>query len=261
MLTFYSEAYLSLFKVTNFALSMQLLLDFGNTRIKAAVSEDGALRVVYSGPADVSGLSGAMDGLEITEGMWCTVHDLPADIVSWMKGKGLVRLTDSTPIPLVNGYSTPETLGMDRLAAAVGAWSIQPGHDMLIIDAGTALTVDFVSAEGIYRGGNIAPGIGMRLKALHEHTGALPLVAVQGDVHMFGTDTETAIRSGVLNGIRHEVNDYISELLARYPSLLVFLTGGDADFFDIKAKSTIFAVPELVLHGLARIVEYNEKDI
>lgn len=138
---------------------------------------------------------------------------------------------------------------------------MKPGHDLLVVDAGTAVTYDFVSADGIYKGGNIAPGIELRFKSLHEHTGALPLVGTQGDVPMFGRDTETAIRSGVINGIRKELDGYETELRSIYPSLLVFLTGGDADFFDIKAKSTIFAVPELVLHGLARIVEYNEKDI
>ena len=150
---------------------------------------------------------------------------------------------------------------MDRLAAAVGAWSIQPGHDLLVVDAGTAITYDFVSADGTYRGGNIAPGIELRLRSLHEHTGALPLVKAKGDAPMFGTDTETAIRSGVINGVRKELEGYVNELRSIYPSLLVFLTGGDAEFFDIKAKSTTFAVPDLVLRGLARITEFNEKGI
>lgn len=238
---------------------MILLLDFGNTRVKAAVHDGGSLRCIYSGYADVESLSKAVAEQQITGGMWCSVHPLQSDITRWMKSLKLVPLTCSTPVPIVNSYSTPETLGMDRLAAAVGAWSIQPGHDMLVIDAGTALTVDFLSADGVYHGGNIAPGIGMRFNALHEHTGALPLISAQGDIPMFGKDTATAIRSGVLNGIRHEVDGYIGEMGSLHPSLLVFLTGGDAEFFDIKGKSTIFAVPDLVLYGLARIVEYNEK--
>ena len=238
---------------------MILLLDFGNTRVKAAVYDGGAVQSIYSGPVDTASLCDAVEGKGISGGMWCSVHPLPDDIIRWMSGLGLSALTYKTPVPIVNSYSSPQTLGMDRLAAAVGAWSIHPGHDMLVIDAGTALTIDFISADGVYHGGNIAPGIELRFKALHEHTGALPLVSAQGDAPMFGYDTESAIRSGVLRGIRNEVNGYIEEMGGVYPSLLVFLTGGDAEFFDIKGKSTTFAVTELVLEGLARIVDYNEK--
>ena len=238
---------------------MILLLDFGNTRVKAAVYDGGAVQSIYSGPVDTASLCDAVEGKGISGGMWCSVHPLPDDIIRWMSGLGLSALTYKTPVPIVNSYSNPQTLGMDRLAAAVGAWSMNPGHDMLVIDAGTALTIDFISADGVYHGGNIAPGIELRFKALHEHTGALPLVSAQGDAPMFGYDTESAIRSGVLRGVRNEVNGYIEEMGGVYPSLLVFLTGGDAEFFDIKGKSTTFAVTELVLEGLARIVDYNEK--
>ena len=219
-----------------FAVGMRLLLDFGNTRVKAAVSGEGGLRGIYCGPADAELLSEAVREIETDGGMWCSVHQLDTALQQWMTGLGLSALTPATPVPLRNGYSSPSTLGMDRLAAAVGAWSIKPGHDLLVIDAGTAVTCDFVSADGEYKGGNIAPGIGLRLKS------------------------ETAVRSGVINGLRYELAGFISDLEVKYPSLLVFLTGGDAEIFDIKAKSSIFAVPDLVLRGLARIVEFNEKD-
>lgn len=238
---------------------MTLLLDFGNTRVKAAVAENGSLRHIYSGPVILQNLSDAVAGLDIKGGMWCSVHPLDRSLTGWMQGLGLTALTPSIPIPIGNSYSTPQTLGMDRLAAAVGAWSMKPGRDLLVVDAGTAVTYDFVSADGVYRGGNIAPGIGLRLKALHEHTGALPLIDAQGELPEFGHNTETAIRSGVINGMRHELDGYIAELASKNPSLLVFLTGGDAEYFDIKAKSTTFAVPDLVLRGLSRITEYNEK--
>lgn len=229
---------------------MILLADFGNTRVKAAVLENGRLRHVDS-----------IEGLDVEGGMWCSVHQLDPDVVEWLHEHGMTQLTASTPIPIKNAYSSPQTLGMDRLAAAIGAWSLKPGHDLLVVDAGTAITYDFVSAGGVYQGGNIAPGIGLRLRALHEFTGSLPLVDAQGDAPLFGTDTVTAIRSGVLNGVRKELDGYLTELEDIYPSVLVFLTGGDAEFFDIKAKSTTFAVPDLVLRGLARILEYNEKGI
>jgi len=240
---------------------MVLLLDFGNTRVKAAVVENGSLRHVYCGPVRLDELSDAVAGMEINSGMWCSVHPLDPSVTEWMVGHGMKQLTALTPVPLLNSYLSPETLGMDRLAAAIGAWSMQPGHDLLVVDAGTAITYDFVSAGGVYVGGNITPGIFLRFKSLHEHTGALPLVDSEGDTPLFGKDTETAIRSGVINGVRKELDAYIAELNLLYPSLLVFLTGGDAEFFDIKAKSSTFAVPDLVLRGLARIYRYNEKGI
>jgi len=229
---------------------MILLADFGNTRVKAAVLENGRLRHVDD-----------MMKVDVDGGMWCSVHPLDSKVTEWMTAHGMKQFTADTPIPIKNAYSSPRSLGMDRLAAAVGAWSMQSGHDMLVVDAGTAITFDFVSADGVYHGGNIAPGIELRFKSLHEHTGALPLVNAEGMVPMFGQDTETAIRSGVINGIRHELDGYLAELASIYPSLLVFLTGGDAEFFDIKAKSSTFAVPDLVLRGLARITECNEKGI
>lgn len=238
---------------------MILLLDFGNTRVKAAVKDDGGLRQIYCGPVLLEHLSKAVEGLDIHGGMWCSVHALDISIRDWMLSIGLLPLTASTPVPIKNEYSSPSTLGMDRLAAAIGAWSVEPEHDLLVIDAGTAITYDFVSASGVYKGGNIAPGKDLRFKSLHEHTGALPLIEDNGVVPMLGNDTETAIRSGVMNGIRYEMEGYIEELGSLFPSLLVFLTGGDAESFDIKAKRSIFALPDLVLRGLARIVEYNER--
>jgi type III pantothenate kinase len=226
---------------------MILLADFGNTRVKAAVLENGRLRHVDD-----------MMKVDVDGGMWCSVHPLDPKTVEWMTRHGMKQLTADTPVPIRNAYASPATLGMDRLAAAVGAWSLKPDHDLLVVDAGTAVTFDFVSADGTYKGGNIAPGISLRLKSLHEHTGALPLVPARGDAPQFGRDTETAIRSGVINGLRHELDGYIAELASEYPSLLVFLTGGDAESFDIKAKSSTFAVPDLVLLGLARITQHNE---
>jgi len=236
---------------------MTLLVDFGNTRVKAAVKDGGKMRHIYSGEASLRNLMSATQGLDIRGGMWCSVHPVDKTLTDWMFSLGMIPLAPSVPIPLTNAYSAPESLGMDRLAAAVGAYSMQPGHNLLVIDAGTAITYDFVSADGVYHGGNIAPGAALRFKSLHENTGALPLVDHKGDVPMLGNDTVTAIRSGVINGIRHEIEGYIRELDSLYPSLLVFLTGGDADCFDIKGKCATFVVPSLVLEGLARIVDYN----
>lgn len=238
---------------------MKLLLDFGNTFVKVAVYDGDTLRDIYHGPVELGSLEASVAGLDISGGLWCSVRPVSANVIGWMRNLGLEQLTYKTPVPLVNAYSTPETLGMDRLAAAVGAWSLQPDGDKLVIDAGTAITFDFITADGEYRGGNITPGIGLRFKALHEFTGALPMVDPKGERPLFGYDTQTAIRSGVINGVENEISGYISHLATQYPSLLVFLTGGDSEHFVLKGKCAIFAVQNLVMQGLACILRYNEE--
>ena len=156
----------------------------------------------------------------------------------------------TTPTPLKVEYATPHTLGSDRIAAAVGAWNEKPFNNILVIDAGSAITIDFVTRQGIYKGGNIAPGIKMRLKALHEYTGRLPLIEKEGDTPAFGYDTETAIRSGVISGICHEIDGYINEIKEKYGDVLVFLTGGDEKTLKNRIKNRIFADKYLVAKGL-----------
>ena len=172
----------------------------------------------------------------------------------------VIRFNKSTPLPLEVNYRTPGTLGSDRSAAAVGAWGEAPGRNILVIDAGSAITIDFVSKDGKYNGGNIAPGIKMRLRALHEYTDRLPMVEKEGDIPTIGYDTETAIRSGVINGVCHEIEGYINEFKQKYCDVLVFLTGGDEKPLKNRIKSCIFADKYLVAKGLNRILnDYGNK--
>lgn len=173
------------------------------------------------------------------------------------KCPGLIVLSHFTPIPIDNRYKTPETLGKDRLAAVVGASYLKPGSDLLIVDAGTAITYDFIDANNVYWGGNIAPGLNLRLRALHEFTQKLPLVEAQIESPDLGTDTKSAIISGALHGIVYEIDGYINHLKIKYPQLLAFLTGGSTFYFDTKLKNAIFAERNLVLIGLNRILQYN----
>ena len=166
----------------------------------------------------------------------------------------------STPTPLQIDYRTPHTLGSDRLAAAIGAWNEAPQHNMLIIDCGSAVTIDFVDRNGHYKGGNIAPGIKMRLSALHEHTSLLPLIEKEGEIPALGYDTETAIRSGVIRGICHEINGYIDEYKEKFGEVLVFLTGGDEKSLKNNIKSRIFADKYLVAKGLNSILQENNNE-
>lgn len=171
----------------------------------------------------------------------------------------LLKLNETTALPVENLYETPRTLGYDRMAAVVGANARFPGRDLLVIDAGTCITYEFVDAQGRYHGGNISPGLQMRFKALHQFTGRLPLVAAEGRRVPMGKDTDTAIRAGVLKGIEYEMVGYIERMRHKYPELLVFLTGGDDISFDTNLKSIIFADKFLVLKGLNRILNYNDR--
>ena len=173
----------------------------------------------------------------------------------------VMNLTHATPMPISLGYRTPQTLGRDRIATAVGAWSIAQGGDVLVIDAGTAITYDLVTADGCFVGGNIAPGLGLRFKSLHEHTGWLPLVDADGDTPVMGYDTQTAIRSGVLLGLLGEIRSCIATLKMSHPGLTVFLTGGDGKLLHSRlGEEGVIYQEHLAAEGLNRIYLYNEKN-
>ena len=185
-----------------------------------------------------------------------TVINLTAEQKKEIESNGypILWFSNETPVPIGIKYSTPHTLGSDRIAAAVGAASEAPGRNLLVIDAGSAITIDIVDKEGNFCGGNIAPGIDMRLKALHEFTGRLPLVDKEGETPEYGHDTETAIRSGVIKGVCHEINGYINEYKEKYGEVFVFLTGGNEKTLISNIKNRIFADKFLVAKGLNRIL-------
>lgn len=160
-------------------------------------------------------------------------------------------------LPLKNLYKTPATLGKDRLAACIGANYLCPNRNLLVIDAGTAITYDVVNAQNEYVGGSISLGLDMRRKALNHFTRRLPLVEIEEKVPLIGSTTQEAILSGVIYGLVAEINGIISELSQIYPNLLVFLTGGNAKYFEKRIKNCNFALPDLVLIGLNRILTYK----
>ena len=168
-----------------------------------------------------------------------------------------LKIDHQTPVPIQNKYKTPETLGLDRLAAAVGANALFPDQDLLVIDAGTAITFDLVEKNGTFAGGNISPGLNCRFRALHEFTSRLPLVEASDEWPQIGLSTEDAIRAGVTTGMILEIEGMIELLRKNRPGLQAILTGGDALFFERRLKSPIFVKFEITLIGLNRILEYN----
>jgi type III pantothenate kinase len=169
----------------------------------------------------------------------------------------LIKLDSKTFLPVEKLYKTPETLGNDRIAAAVGANNLFPSQNVLAVDAGTCIKYDFVNAENQYLGGNISPGLDMRFKSLNAFTAQLPLVSKAEDNELYGSSTEQAIRLGVQLGALEEVKGLINRFKARYDDMKVVLTGGDLPFFVSELKNHIFADPFLTLRGLNVILNYN----
>lgn len=169
----------------------------------------------------------------------------------------ILDLSSDTPLPIEKDYKTPSTLGADRVAAAIGANWLFPGRDLVVIDMGTCITYDFVDRDGIFRGGLISPGVRMRFSAMHSFTKRLPLFAPVNSPEFVGKSTKEAMESGVMNGMLAEIKGIIDRYRHISPSLSVVICGGDITFFESSLKPDIFAVPELVLVGLNRILRYN----
>ena len=240
---------------------VNLVIDIGNTAAKIAVFDNTELvETFYESNQSLYKLQEIANRYPLQKGIVASVITLTNDIQEQLKTLGIeiLHVGADTPTPIINLYKTPKTLGVDRLAAMVAANYLYPQRDILVIDAGTCITYDFVDSKGCYRGGNISPGICMRLKAMHEFTGKLPLVSPKGETPTWGDTTETAIRSGVIHGVRMEVATYIQQTEEKYPSLFVILTGGDGYSFDTNEKTNILTDRHLVLKGLNRILNYND---
>ena len=238
---------------------MNVVIDIGNTTSKYFCFEGDALTSEDRDEGhDLSFLS-AFFFFFSDAAIVSTVVDLPAEAEERLRALPcpVLRFTAATPIPLQNRYRTPATLGTDRLAAAVGAWAQHKGQPLLVIDAGSCITFDFVTADGEYMGGNIAPGLHARLQAIGDYFPRLPLVSAEGDTPEMGYDTETAIRAGVIQGMRHEIQGYISTFSQRYDNLAVMLTGGDDVVLDSAVQRMITTDHYMVPRGLNHILRYN----
>lgn len=242
---------------------MNLIIDIGNTCVKLVCFNEGkVVEEQRTDKDDVAALQSFCSHYPFSRGICSSVSDISEEYSAALSSLPFSMMefkSGVTRVPIINKYSTPLTLGSDRLAAVVGANWLQPGRDVLVIDIGTCVTFDFINSSGEYLGGNISPGPTMRLKALNHFTARLPLVERRGDTPDFGTDTTTAIRSGVMNGIKYEIEGYIHSFLAKYPQLFVYLTGGVHLNLQFSENLSIFADDFIVPKGLNRILEYNNE--
>ena len=242
---------------------MNLVVDIGNSFIKVAVVEQDEMLTLrrYQSVEELAA-SNIVAEFPLLRRAIVASTAIPTEAVAQLlRGWGLwvLEMTQQTAVPIGNDYLTPETLGVDRLAAAVGAVS-QVGGSCLIVDFGTAITIDLVE-NGVFRGGNISPGARSRFRALHDYTSRLPMCDVTDEILQLGRTTQQAIEQGVMEGITHEIEGYIRAFSLHNDKLTLIFTGGDANFFVKRIKNAIFAKCDLVLCGLNRILEYNARNI
>jgi len=238
---------------------MNLIIDQGNTFCKLALFDgDEMFQQFKVENKQIDTLKESLRSFTIERAILATVSDASALIailddlqITW------VTLGAHSVLPIALRYETPETLGLDRIAAAVGAWKLSPNTCNLIIDIGTAVTYDISTPQEGFLGGNIAPGLDMRLEALHHFTQRLPLTQRRENAHYFARSTTEALQNGAQIGIVAEINHYIDYALHKYGDISVFLTGGDASFFEKKIKNSIFVVPNLLMIGLLEILKNN----
>jgi type III pantothenate kinase len=238
---------------------MNLIVDIGNTSTKLAVYEDGKkLSVARINELSCEELDGKLSGYKIQRAILSSVKKLPPYITDLLFSKipFVHFLSYESNLPFKIDYETPETLGSDRIAAVAGASQQFPGADILVIDAGTAITFDYLFSNK-FSGGNISPGLTMRFKALNTFTDNLPLISLSNKYSFPGRNTQDAILAGVITGVTYEINEYIRTFKKKHSDSIIILTGGDSSYFKDKINFQITYSPDIVIDGLNYILDYN----
>jgi type III pantothenate kinase len=240
---------------------MILTIDIGNTKIKAAVFEGSTLLETFV--FDKNELQKNIENIlnkykKINDLVVSSVSDIEKEaIISFVEDVNVHFISKTDPLPFVNSYETPHTLGNDRLVLAAGATLKFPNQNRLVIDAGTCVTYDFVNDENNYLGGAISPGLKLRYEAMHYYTSKLPLLSLENPENFIGKSTSKSIHSGVVNGLVYEIDGFIEEYKVNFPNFIIILTGGDSEFLAKRLKNTIFANSNFLLESLNQIFQYK----
>jgi len=237
---------------------MIVAIDSGNTSSYVGVFRHGAIEKTYEKTSylELIELVLELDPAHIIVG---SVNIPLSDFSRDLPVSKLFLLDHHTPLPFRNLYETPATLGLDRMALSAGAWAEFPNRNILVIDAGSCITYDFVNEKGEYLGGGISPGLQLRLNSLHDYTANLPLVDLKENPPLIGSSTEDSILSGIVHGTLAEITGIIDLYKKEFKDIQVIFSGGNVKFFESKLKDRIFALPNLVLKGLYSIFSYNER--
>ena len=239
---------------------MNLVIDIGNTLLKAAIFKNNLLIVSIEFKDNFElNIESILDKYPIT-------HSIVSNVSNFNEGLNYllsirtkqILFYESIKIPFTNSYSTISTLGKDRIALVSAASKEFSKENVLIIDLGSCITYDFKNSKNYYLGGSISPGIHMRYKSLNDYTANLPLLNFKNITNFVGKSTEESIHSGVVNGVVQEVNGTISQYKDEFKEIKIILTGGDSKFLLKKIKNTIFAHSNFLLVGLNFLVESNK---
>ena len=238
---------------------MNLAIDIGNTCTKVAIYEGTVIiKKEQMKSPDTASVGRFIGRKPVSRAIISSVSHDPSALINFLKDRGLSvhQLTSQSRYPFRIAYETPQTLGVDRLAAAAGAFFHHPGSDLLVIDAGSALTFDII-ADGAFLGGSISPGLSMRFRALHEFTGRLPLVDVSRKFSFPGKSTGDAITGGVVMGLVFEINEYIRTFEERHKKIITVITGGDSELITMFTDRKMFLHTDLVTDGLNYLLDHN----
>ena len=243
---------------------MLLVIDVGNTQIKAAVFEQNTLlkkEIIAYEDWQISLKKVIKNFSEISILVVASVGKLEkSDFLTLDSGLNVYFITRESKFPFNNLYASPSTLGIDRMILASGAVLQFPKKNRLVIDAGTCITYDFIDSNDNYLGGAISPGIRLRYESLHNYTAKLPLLKKEKPIDVVGNSTTQSIHSGVINGVSFEIEGFINSVLDKNDNFIIILTGGDAVFLAERLKNTIFANPNFLLESLNQTFQYNNND-
>jgi len=241
---------------------MNLIIDVGNTNVKLAVFNQDEIidkHVVKTKYLKTSIKNIIKEHSALKYAILSSVGKLKESVVDYiMSHFDTLILNSETNLPFKNLYKTPKTLGVDRIALVCASVKQYPNNNVLIIDAGTCITYDFITNQNKYLGGAISPGIRVRYQSLNNLTANLPLLDKNMPKNIIGNSTENSIHSGVINGILYEIDGVIANYEQKYKDLTVILTGGDAKFLSKQLKSSIFANSNFLLEGLNFILDFNK---
>ncbi len=241
---------------------MNLCIDIGNSFIKIAIFDRDEIKYFKSKKDWLVGdLKKLHKKYAYTHCIISTVRNkLPRFWAHLDRNFTCYILDHTLPLPVENRYGTPKTLGKDRIAAAIGAYYMYKKKNNIVIDIGTCMTLDLIDKNGVYLGGNISPGVRLRLKAMHHFTHALPSVKRKNPTKLLGKSTKEAINNGAVFGVALEIDSFVSRMKAEMKHINVILTGGDAAFFGEIVKSKIFVDSFLVLRGLNKLIDYQKEN-
>ena len=241
---------------------MNLIIDVGNTLLKLAVFDKNGFVSKQSCLASDFDHTLAISTSDYPNISHCIVSSVgifsKKQLKALQKKYEVMALTHKTKIPFQNDYATPTTLGVDRIALISAAATQYPDKDVLVIDAGSCVTYDFLTDENKYLGGAIAPGLKMRYKAVNTYTASLPLLETEVPEYFIGNTTEQSLHAGIFQGMIFEIEGFIDTYREKYPDLTVILTGGDAQLLQKNLKKGIFANSNFLLEGLHYILELNK---